>query len=73
MPLDERPAGQRPYLWLDATYVKVRQNGRVVPLVGIVAVGVNGDGRRLVAAFIATAFAQNDAEAAKAQGRPRRA
>lgn len=28
MPLGEWPAGQRPYLWLDATYVKVRQAGR---------------------------------------------
>ena len=48
MPLGERPAGQRPYLWLDATYVKVRQNGRVVSVAVIVAVGVNSDGRREV-------------------------
>ena len=35
-----------PYLWVDATYVKVRQNGRIVSVAVIVAVGVNGDGRR---------------------------
>ena len=35
-----------PYLWIDATYVKVRQNGRIVSVAVIVAVGVNGDGRR---------------------------
>jgi hypothetical protein len=32
----------------DATYVKVRQNGRIVSVAVIVAVGVNGDGRREV-------------------------
>src|SRR3974377_388315 len=35
-----------PYLWIDATYVKARQNGRVVSLAAIIAVGVNADGRR---------------------------
>jgi len=40
--------GDWPYLWLDATYVKVRQNGRIVSVAVIVAVGVNGDGRREV-------------------------
>jgi transposase-like protein len=38
--------GDRPYLWIDATYVKVGQNGRIVSVAVIVAVGVNGDGRR---------------------------
>jgi transposase-like protein len=38
--------GDWPYLWVDATYVKVRQNGRIVSVAVIVAVGVNGDGRR---------------------------
>ena len=37
-----------PYLWIDATYVKVRQNGRIVSVAVIVAVGVNSDGRREV-------------------------
>ena len=40
--------GDWPYLWLDATYVKVRQNGRIVSVAVIIAVGVNGDGRREV-------------------------
>jgi putative transposase len=38
--------GDWPYLWIDATYVKVRQNGRIVSVAVIVAVGVNTDGRR---------------------------
>lgn len=37
-----------PYLWIDATYVKVRQQGRIVSVAVIVAVGVNSDGRREV-------------------------
>src|ERR1700722_7100806 len=38
--------GDWPYLWLDATYVKVRHNGRIVSVAAIIAVGVNNDGRR---------------------------
>ncbi len=45
----ERPLeGDWPYLWIDATYLKVRQNGRIVSVAVIVAVGVNSDGRREV-------------------------
>jgi len=40
--------GEWPYLWLDATYVKARQAGRVVSVAAIVAVAVNTDGRREV-------------------------
>src|ERR1700760_303396 len=40
--------GDWPYLWLDATYVKVRQAGRIVSVAVIIAVGVNDDGRREV-------------------------
>ena len=40
--------GEWPYLWLDATYVKVRELGRIVSVAVIVAVAVNGDGRREV-------------------------
>ncbi len=40
--------GDWPYLWLDATYLKVRQNGRIVSVATIIAVGVNSDGRREV-------------------------
>ena len=45
----QRPLeGDWPYLWIDATYVKVRQNGRIVSVAVIIAVGVNSDGRREV-------------------------
>src|ERR1700723_3214802 len=40
--------GDWPYLWIDATYVKVRQGGRIVSVAAIIAVGVNSDGRREV-------------------------
>lgn len=40
--------GDWPYLWLDATCVKVRQAGRIVSVAVIIAVGVNADGRREV-------------------------
>jgi len=40
--------GEWPYLWIDATYVKVRQNGRIVSVAVTVAVAVNTDGRREV-------------------------
>jgi putative transposase len=40
--------GEWPYLWIDATYVKVRQAGRIVSVAVIVAVGANSDGRREV-------------------------
>jgi len=40
--------GDWPYVWLDATYVKVRQAGRIVSVAVIVVIGVNSDGRREV-------------------------
>ena len=40
--------GEWPYLWLDATYIKVRRGGRIVSVAAIVAVAVNLDGRREV-------------------------
>ena len=46
--LDRPIEGDWPYLWIDATYVKVRQAGRIVSVAVIVAVGVNDDGRREV-------------------------
>ncbi len=43
----ERPIeGDWPYLWIDATYVKSRQAGRVVSVAVIIAVAVNTDGVR---------------------------
>ena len=45
----ERPLeGDWPYVWLDATYVKVRQDGRIVSVAVILAVGANTAGRREV-------------------------
>jgi putative transposase len=45
----ERPIeGDWPYLWLDATYVKVREAGRIVSVATTIAVAVNTDGRREV-------------------------
>jgi transposase-like protein len=40
--------GDWPYLWLDATYVKMRQAGRIISVAVTIAIGVNGDGRREV-------------------------
>src|SRR5882724_3792705 len=45
----ERPIeGDWPYLWIDATYLKVRQDGRIISVAVTLAVGVNQDGRREV-------------------------
>jgi transposase-like protein len=46
--LDRPIEGDWPYIWIDATYVKTRQNGRIVSVAVIIAVGVNTDGRREV-------------------------
>lgn len=46
--LDRPIKGEWPYLWIDATYVKVRQDGRIVSVAVIVAAGVNIEGRREV-------------------------
>ena len=40
--------GDWPYLWLDATYLKARDAGRVASKAAVIAVGVNGEGRREV-------------------------
>jgi putative transposase len=40
--------GDWPYIWIDATYLKVRQAGRIVSVAVTIAVGVNSDGRREV-------------------------
>ncbi|ESX16952.1 transposase ISRm25b, partial [Mesorhizobium sp. LSJC255A00] len=46
--LDRPIEGDWPYLWIDATYLKVRSGGRIVSVAVIIAVGVNADGRREV-------------------------
>jgi transposase-like protein len=40
--------GDWPYIWLDATYLKVREAGRIVSVAVTIATGVNADGRREV-------------------------
>jgi putative transposase len=46
--LDRPLEGDWPYLWLDATYLKVREAGRIVSVAVTIATGVNADGRREV-------------------------
>lgn len=46
--LDRELTGPWPYVWLDATYLKGRDAARVVSRAAVVAVGVNGEGRREV-------------------------
>jgi transposase-like protein len=43
-PLD----GPYPYVWLDATYLKVRRDGRVVSMAVVIAIGVRATGEREV-------------------------
>lgn len=57
--LDRPIEGDWPYLWIDATYVKVRQNGRIVSVAVITAVGVNSGGRREVSAWTSALRKQN--------------
>ena len=44
--LDRPLEGEWPYLWLDATYLKQREGGRIVSVAAIIAVAVNTDGKR---------------------------
>ncbi len=46
--LDRPLEGDWPYVCVDATYVRVHRNHRIVSVAVIVAVGVNADGRREV-------------------------
>jgi putative transposase len=52
--------GDWPYVWLDATYLKVRHDGRIVSVAVIIAVGVNSAGRREV---LGLAIGASEAEA----------
>jgi putative transposase len=51
--------GDWPYLWIDATYVKVRQAGRIVSVAVIIAVAVNTDGVREI---VGVAVSPSEAE-----------
>ena len=44
--LDRPLQGEWPYLWLDATYLRVREGGRIVSVAAIIAVAVDTEGRR---------------------------
>jgi transposase-like protein len=44
----ERPLGETPYVFLDARYERVRQNGQIVDCAVLVAVGITADGKRRV-------------------------
>ena len=44
--LDRPLSGDWPYLWLDATYLKQREGGRIVSVAAIIAVAVNAEGTR---------------------------
>src|SRR6185312_4063054 len=44
--LDRPIEGERPYLCVDATYLKARERGRIVSIAAIIAVAVNTEGRR---------------------------
>jgi putative transposase len=44
--LDRPIDGEWPYLWLDATYLKVPDGGRIVSVAAIIAVAVTTEGRR---------------------------
>src|SRR5207342_656097 len=44
--LDRPLGGEWPYLWLDATYLKQREGGRIVSVAAIIAVAANTEGKR---------------------------
>ena len=46
-----RLTGPYPYLWLDATFVKARHEGRVVSVAVVIAIGVRASGEREVLGF----------------------
>jgi putative transposase len=48
----DRPLEEEfPYVWLDALYLKVRQNHRIVSLALVIAIGVSAQGERKVLGF----------------------
>jgi len=48
---NRRLEGEYPYLWLDATFPKVREGGRVCSMALVIAVGVNQQGEREILGF----------------------
>ena len=51
-PFRQRPLlGRYPYVWLDAVYLKVRENQRIVSKAVVIAIGVRDSGEREVLGF----------------------
>jgi transposase-like protein len=46
--LDRPLQGEWPYLWLDATYLRQREGGRIVSVAAIIAVACDAEGRRQI-------------------------
>src|ERR687893_2594021 len=46
--LDRPLQGEWPYLWLDATYLRQREGGRIVSVAAIIAVACDAEGRRRI-------------------------
>jgi transposase-like protein len=46
--LDRPLEGEWPYVWLDATYLRQREGGRIVSVAAIIAVACNAEGRRQI-------------------------
>src|SRR3712207_6129078 len=46
--LDRPLSGEWPYLWLDATYLRQREGGRIVSVAAIIAVACDSEGRRQI-------------------------
>ena len=44
--LDRPLSGEWPYLWLDATYLRQREGGRIVSVAAIIAVACDVEGHR---------------------------
>lgn len=63
--LDRPIEGDWPYLWIDATYVKVHHQGRVLSVAVIVALGDNSDGRREVLGLYGLDICAIEAEIAR--------
>lgn len=56
--LKRRLSGAWPYLWLDATYLKMREGGRIVSVAAIIAVAVDTDGKREIGLHIGPSEAE---------------
>jgi putative transposase len=48
---NRRLEGEYPYVWLDATFVKVREDGRVQSMAMVIAIGVRESGERQILGY----------------------